>query len=53
MWTVILHFGRGASQTHKDLTAEQAQSMLRIAVFHNRDCVNANVFLQNQEEQAG
>ena len=53
MWTVILHFDRGHVQIHKNLTAQQAEQMLHVAVFHNRDCVNANVFLQNQEEQPG
>jgi hypothetical protein len=50
MWTVILHFGRGQVQIHTDLTAHQAQEIMRVAVFHNRDCVNANVFMQNKPE---
>jgi hypothetical protein len=43
-WTIILHFGRGHSETKTGLTKEQAQEMLRIAVFANEDSVNANVF---------
>jgi hypothetical protein len=50
MWTVILHFDRGVSQIHKDLTAHQAQHLMQVVVFHNRDCVNANVFMQKQED---
>ena len=50
MWTVILHFGRGHVQIFTDLTARHAEHMIHVAVFHNRDCVNANVFLQNQED---
>jgi hypothetical protein len=50
MWTVILHFGRGQVQTHSDLTAHQAEHILHVAVFHNKECINANIFLQNQED---
>lgn len=43
-WTVIMHFGRGQVTILNDLTKEQAQENLRIAVFNNQDCVNAQVF---------
>ena len=45
-WTVIMHFGRGHSEIFSGLTKEQAQENLRIAVFHNEDCINAQVFRQ-------
>jgi hypothetical protein len=50
MWTVILHFGRGHVQIHSDLTVDQAENMLHVAVFRNRDCVNANIFMQKLED---
>jgi hypothetical protein len=50
MWTVTLHFGRGHVQIHSDLTAHQAEDLLHVTLFHNKDCVNANVFMQNQED---
>jgi hypothetical protein len=50
MWTVILHFGRGHAEIHSGLTMEHAKNIMRIAVFGNRDCVNAHVFLQNQDD---
>jgi hypothetical protein len=43
-WTIILHFGRGHSEVITGLTAEEAQESLRIGVFGNRDCINAQVF---------
>ena len=50
MWTVILHFDRGNVVIHQGLTAHQAEHIMHVAVFHNRDCVNANVFMQNKPE---
>ena len=50
MWTVILHFGRGQVQIHKDLTTHQAEAIIQVSVFYNKDCVNANVFMQNKPE---
>jgi hypothetical protein len=43
-WTVIMHFGRGQVTIIKDLTKAEAQEHMRIAVFVNQDCVNAQVF---------
>ena len=43
-WTVVLHFGRGHSTIYNELTLERAQELINIAVFFNRDCVNANIF---------
>lgn len=43
-WTVIFHFGRGHSEIFSGLTKAEAQENLRIAVFSNEDCVNAQVF---------
>ena len=48
MWTVILHFGRGHSIVHTGLTKEQAQEMVNIAVFNNRDCINCSIFCQTE-----
>jgi len=50
MWTVVLHFGRGHVQIHSDLKAHQAEDLLHVTLFRNKDCVNANVFMQNQED---
>ena len=50
MWTLILHFGRGHVQIYKGLTSHQAQHLISVTLFHNKDCVNANVFMQNQED---
>ena len=47
MYTVVLHFGRGYSQIFQGLTNEHAKNMIDTAVFKNRDCVNASVFLQD------
>lgn len=41
---LILHFGRGQVTIIENLTKEQAQENLRIAVFNNEDSVNAQVF---------
>ena len=43
-WTVVLHFDRGHSTIYNDLTQEKAQELINIAVFFNKDCVNANIF---------
>jgi hypothetical protein len=48
MWTVILHFGRGHSDVHTGLTKDQAQQMVSIAVFNNRDCINCSIFLSEE-----
>lgn len=50
MWTVILHFGRGHVKIFNNLTAHQAEHMMHVAVFHDKVCVNANVFMQNKPE---
>lgn len=50
MWTVILHFGRGDVQIYEDLTAHEAERIMHVTVFNNKDCVNANVFMQNKPE---
>ena len=50
MWTVILHFGRGHVEIFNDLTTHQAEHMMHVAVFHDKACVNANVFMQNKPE---
>ena len=43
-WTVVLHFDRGHSETFNDLSLQQAKEMIDIAVFKNKDCVNASIF---------
>ena len=48
-WTVILHFGRGYSETHQGLTKEQAEQMISIAVFKNRDCINCSLFCTSEK----
>lgn len=50
MWTVILHFDRGHVKIFNNLTAQEAEKIMSIVVFNNRDCVNANVFMQNKPE---
>lgn len=50
MWTVILNFGNGNVQFFEDLTAHQAEHMIHVAVFHNKDCTNASIVKQNQED---
>ena len=50
MWTVILHFNRGHVKIHQGLTTHQAEEIMRITVFYNKDCVNANVFMQKPED---
>jgi hypothetical protein len=47
MWTVIMHFGRGHSETFTYKTAEEAQEAVRISVFANRDCINCSIFKTN------
>jgi hypothetical protein len=46
MWTVIMFFGRGHVETFTNLTKQQAQEMVRIAVFNNEDCINVHIFKQ-------
>jgi hypothetical protein len=46
-WIVILHFDRGQATTLINLTKQEAQEHMRIAVFANEDCVNAHVFRQD------
>lgn len=44
MWTVIFHFSRDNSQIIVYNSAEEAKKAIDIAVFYNKDCVNAQVF---------
>lgn len=44
MWTLIMHFGRGQSQTVTNLTKEAAQEHIRICVWGNEDCINYSCF---------
>jgi hypothetical protein len=50
MWTVILNFGNGNVQIFEDLTAHQAEQMLHVVVFHNKDCTNVSIVKQNKQE---
>ena len=43
-WTVILHGGRGYASVHEGLTKEQAEKLIHIAVFVNKDCINFACF---------
>jgi hypothetical protein len=53
MWTVILHFSRGHVQITRSLTKEQAQELVRIAVFSNQDSVNCTVFRDDNDYKIG
>lgn len=46
-WTVVLHFGRGKSETRIGLTMEEAKQLINIAVFSNRDCINFSCYRVN------
>jgi len=50
MWTVIMFFNRGYVETSTNLTKQQAQEMVRIAVFNNEDCINVHIFKQERKE---
>jgi hypothetical protein len=43
-WTVVLHFDRGQSTIYNELSQQKAQELVNIAVFFNKDCVNASIF---------
>lgn len=49
MWTVIFHFGRAHSQILTFTSATEAKKAIDIAVFNNKDCVNAQVFRTGKE----
>ena len=44
MWTLILHFGRGHSQTIESEDKLHVLEVMRIAVFNNEDCINCSLF---------
>jgi len=46
-WTVVLHFGRGESETTTGLTTEEAKQFIDIAVFSNKDCINFSCYRVN------
>jgi hypothetical protein len=48
MWTLILHFGRGHSQTIEFEDKLKALEALRIGVFINEDCINCSLFKTNK-----
>jgi|688.fasta_scaffold1047409_1 hypothetical protein len=49
MWTVIFHFGRAHSQILTFNSVTEAKQAIDIAVFKNKDCVNAQVFRIGKE----
>lgn len=51
MWTVILHFDRGHSEVHPNLTKNEATEMIRVGVFANEDCVNCSVFKSKAKQK--
>lgn len=49
IWTVVLHFNRGKSQTMENLTQDEAMETIRIAVWNNKDCVNFSCYRVDEE----
>lgn len=47
-WNVVMHFGRGHVQHLKFYDKYKAQEAVNIAVFHNEDCINCNVYLSEK-----
>jgi hypothetical protein len=50
MWTVLLNFSKGNVQIFRDLTAHQAEQMVHVVVFHNKDCIDVSILKQTQED---